>query len=68
MSNNNIQFDTDQQQFKSNTNLNPSVKHGLIGWLLRMGIVKDEASANKFMIGIFIANVILILLIINFFL
>ncbi len=66
MPDNNIQFDTDQAQFKTNAGFNSS-KSGLTNWLIKKGIAKDEASANKFMIGVFIVNIILIFLIVHFY-
>lgn len=65
---NNIQFDSDQQQFKTNSGFNSAGPKGLSGWLIRNGIAKDEAGANKVMIAIFIIDLVLIFLVIQFFL
>ena len=65
---NNVQFDTDQQQFKTPVGMNSSKKSGLIGMFIKMGWAKDESSANKILLVILIANLILIFLVIKLFL
>ena len=59
---NNVQFDADQQQFKS-----PSQGKvgggGLVGFLVRKGIVKDKAGANKILIAVLVVVIVLIILI-----
>ena len=52
-----IEFNTDQPQFKMRTDLNQRSGSGITGWLIKRGIVKDEASAK---------NVLLILIVLNF--
>ncbi len=53
-----IEFDTDlkNRSMPIYTNRAPS---GLVGWLIRKGLVKDEARAKMLMIGVVIANVAL---------
>lgn len=65
MNPNNVQFDADQQQFKK-ADMSPANKSGLIGLLIKMGLAKDVAGANKGMYVILIINIILIFLVINF--
>jgi hypothetical protein len=61
MSDNNIQFDSDQQQFQSRPDAKQ--KGGLIGLLVRNGLAKDEAGANKVLIAILIIVIILIIIV-----
>ena len=63
-----VQFETDQQQFKPNAGLSNQNKSGLSGWLIKHDLAKDETGANKVMIVILILNVVLIYLIVHYFL
>ena len=60
---NNVQFDSDQQQFKKPQNSNQS--GGLDNLLIKSGIVKDKAGSNKVLL-IVLAIVIILIIIINF--
>ena len=66
MSDNNIQFDTDQKQFQDRADSGRS--RGLIGWLIKHDIAKDEQSANKIMLAVLILNIVLIYFVISYFL
>jgi hypothetical protein len=54
---NNIEFSSDQQQFKSRNDLGGRRTSGMASWLIKKGIAKDETQAS---------NILLILIILNF--
>ena len=64
-----IEFDTDQQarQFTPRQFSGENRAPGITGWLIRHGIVKDEASAGPILIGIVVVNFAIAAAIIYFF-
>lgn len=62
-----IEFDADQQ-FKSRNVINQSQTSGMVKFLMKIGLIKDESKAGKVLISIIIIDIIAIVLIAYFFL
>ncbi len=64
-----IEFDTDQQarQFTSRQFPGQSRESGIAGWLIRRGIVKDDAGAKPILIAIVVINFAIAASVIYFF-
>jgi hypothetical protein len=62
-----IQFDTDQVQYKSRSVLGQAQIPGMAAWLMKKGIIKEEAQAGGVLVGIVCMNCILIGLVLYFF-
>ena len=64
----NIQFETDQPQFRPQSVQNgQSQASGMTAWLIRKGIIKDESQAGGILGGVVVFNFVLTALIIYFF-
>lgn len=62
-----IQFETDQVQYRSRSVLGQAQVPGMAAWLMRMGIIKKESQSGNVLIGIIFLNLILTGLVIYFF-
>ncbi len=63
----NIQFETDQPQFRSQPTFNQPQTSGMTAWLIRKGIIKDESQAGVILGGVVLFNFLLTALVIYFF-
>lgn len=54
-----IEFETDQERFKSKTAFGRKGTTGLSGWLIEKGIVRDEAQASSLLTIVVALNLIL---------
>jgi hypothetical protein len=65
----NIEFENDQfqSQFKSRAVFGQPQTPGMAAWLVRKGIIKDEASASKILNGVVIFNFVLAAFLIYYF-
>ena len=64
----NIQFETDQQQFRPQRQIysQPQSK-GMAAWLVRKGLISDESQAGNILVGVVALNFILTAIVIYFF-
>ncbi len=64
-----VEFESDQfqNQFRSRTVLGQPQIPGMANWLMKKGIIKEEASAGKILIGIIIFNFLVAGLLIYYF-
>ena len=56
-----VQFDTDSQgipKFTSRTVLGQAQTPGMVSWLIRKGIIKDESQAGGLLVGVVLFNII----------
>lgn len=63
-----VEFEVDQQKFKSKTAFGRKGTTGIAGWLIEKGIVKDETQASSLLTIIVALNLILTGVIIYYFL
>jgi hypothetical protein len=73
----NVQFDEDQNglanrahnmaNFSQSTGFGQSETPGMAGWLVKKGIIKTEAGAKNFLVGVVIADFIVAAVVIYFF-
>lgn len=63
-----VEFEVDQQKFKSRTAFGNKGTTGITGWLIARGIAKDENQANSILTILVIVNFIITGAIIYFFL
>ncbi len=54
-----IEFNIDQPQFKMKNGLDQHKPFGMVGWFVKRGIVKDEASAKNILLMFIAFNLIL---------
>ena len=62
-----IQFDTDQVQYRSRTVLGQAQVPGMAAWLVKKGVIKDEAQAGKVLVALAIFNLVVAALIFYYF-
>lgn len=64
-----IEFESDQfqSQYRSRSVLGQPQVPGMANWLIKKGVIKEEASAGKILIGIVVFNFILAIALIYYF-
>ncbi|MDQ2932771.1 MAG: hypothetical protein M3Q80_00095 [bacterium] len=65
MENNNVEFDVDKMKYDQ-AGANHGNQPAMISWLMKKGIVKSPGSANAVLVGVVIANVIIILIVVSY--
>jgi len=67
MNENNVQFEADQKGISAQTIMNQSQARGMAGWLVKKGIIKNEANAKNVLVGIVFFDFIIAAVIVYFF-
>lgn len=64
-----IEFESDQfqNQFRSRTVLGQPQVPGMASWLMKKGIIKNESSAGKILIGIVVFNFLVMIILFYYF-
>lgn len=62
-----IEFEEQGAQFKPQTAFNQSQPSGLVGWLVKIGLVKDQSKGKSFLMGVVAFNIIVTVAVIYYF-
>ncbi len=63
----NVEFGSDQSQFTSRSILGQPQVPGMVAWLMRKGIIKNESQAGGLLVGVVLFNIIVTGLVIYFY-
>ncbi len=63
----NVDFNVDQPQFRSRAVLGQPQRPGIVAWLLKKGIIKDESQAGGLLVGVVLFNIVVTGIVIYFY-
>ncbi|HEY9583949.1 MAG TPA: hypothetical protein VJI66_03255 [Candidatus Paceibacterota bacterium] len=62
-----VEFDEQGSQFRPKAVFSQSQPTGLVGWLIKTGIIKDSSQGKRFLLGVVLFNIIVTIAIIYYF-